>query len=164
MSIPHSAYDPRRVFRFNVPHFEIGPKARSVGTYLSGGLVCYSLSYSACNHRLFRLHISLLLLTLTTSIPSTTPSYSDMSVFHHKCLVIFLHCHWIRSSHCHISSCSTPLPSHPTRNRLQTRPTMSYQSTWRLSTGSLPSAPPVRPGPPIFSSPLLCVPTPSSPV
>ena len=43
MSIPHSAYDPRRVFRFNVPHFEIGPKARSVGTYLSGGLVCQSL-------------------------------------------------------------------------------------------------------------------------
>lgn len=75
---------------------------------------------------------------------------------HHKYLVIFLHCHWIRSSHCHISSCSTPLPSHPTRNRLQTRPTMSYQSTWRLSTGSLPSAPPVRLGPPIFSSPLLC--------
>ncbi|AFR93008.1 hypothetical protein J008_00881 [Cryptococcus neoformans] len=43
MSIPHSAYDPRRVFRFNVPHFEIGPKARSVGTYLSGGL--FALSY-----------------------------------------------------------------------------------------------------------------------
>ncbi|WVQ77956.1 hypothetical protein IAT38_000036 [Cryptococcus sp. DSM 104549] len=43
MSIPHSAYDPRRVFRFNFPQFEIGPKTRAIGTYLSGGL--FALSY-----------------------------------------------------------------------------------------------------------------------
>ncbi|WWD01744.1 hypothetical protein V866_008690 [Kwoniella sp. B9012] len=43
MSIPHASYDPRRVFRFSLPRFEVGPKVRSIGTYLSGGL--FALSY-----------------------------------------------------------------------------------------------------------------------
>ncbi|WVN88954.1 uncharacterized protein L203_104169 [Cryptococcus depauperatus CBS 7841] len=50
MSLPHSAYDPRRVFRFNLPHFELGPKSRAVGTYLSGGLfaLSYFILFDAC--------------------------------------------------------------------------------------------------------------------
>ncbi|GFZ46417.1 hypothetical protein JCM24511_04664 [Saitozyma sp. JCM 24511] len=43
MSIPRATYDPRRVFRFSLPKFEVGPKTRSIGTYLSGGL--FALSY-----------------------------------------------------------------------------------------------------------------------
>ncbi|ORY32086.1 hypothetical protein BCR39DRAFT_524110 [Naematelia encephala] len=43
MSIPHASYDPRRVFRFSLPKFEVGPKTRAIGTYLSGGL--FALSY-----------------------------------------------------------------------------------------------------------------------
>ncbi|WWD15653.1 hypothetical protein CI109_100075 [Kwoniella shandongensis] len=42
MSIPRSQYDPRRVFRFSLPHIEVGPKTRSIGTYLSGGLFALS--------------------------------------------------------------------------------------------------------------------------
>lgn len=34
-----AAYDPRRVFRFNLPRIDVGPKAREVGTYISGALV-----------------------------------------------------------------------------------------------------------------------------
>ncbi|TYJ51451.1 hypothetical protein B9479_007974 [Cryptococcus floricola] len=43
MSLPHSAYDPRRVFRFNLPTFEVGPRTRSIGTYVSGGI--FALAY-----------------------------------------------------------------------------------------------------------------------
>ncbi|RSH83302.1 uncharacterized protein EHS24_006977 [Apiotrichum porosum] len=38
MSIPRSQYDPRSVFRFNLPKLDVGPKVRQVGTYLSGAL------------------------------------------------------------------------------------------------------------------------------
>ncbi|BEJ16179.1 hypothetical protein CspHIS471_0507840 [Cutaneotrichosporon sp. HIS471] len=38
MSIPRATYDPRRVFRFSLPKIDIGPKAREVGTYISGAL------------------------------------------------------------------------------------------------------------------------------
>lgn len=34
-----ASYDPRRVFRFALPDIHVGPKTRSIGTYLSGGLV-----------------------------------------------------------------------------------------------------------------------------
>jgi hypothetical protein len=34
-----ASYDPRRVFRFNLPKFDIGPKTRAIGTYAAGGLV-----------------------------------------------------------------------------------------------------------------------------
>ncbi|KAL7422085.1 Vacuolar protein sorting-associated protein 68 [Cryptotrichosporon argae] len=43
MSIPRATYDPRRVFRFSLPRLELGPKAREVGTYLSGAL--FTLSF-----------------------------------------------------------------------------------------------------------------------
>ena len=39
-----ATYDPRRVFRFSLPRLEIGPKTRSIGTYLSGGLVSHLLA------------------------------------------------------------------------------------------------------------------------
>ncbi|KAI9638468.1 uncharacterized protein MKK02DRAFT_36185 [Dioszegia hungarica] len=42
MAIPRAQYDPRRVFRFSLPKFEVGPKTRSAGTYLSGGLFALS--------------------------------------------------------------------------------------------------------------------------
>ncbi|EIW70263.1 hypothetical protein M231_02769 [Tremella mesenterica] len=42
MSIPRATYDPRRVFRFSLPSFEVGPRVRQVGTYLSGGLFALS--------------------------------------------------------------------------------------------------------------------------
>ncbi|RSH82726.1 uncharacterized protein EHS24_007720 [Apiotrichum porosum] len=43
MSVPRAPYDPRGVFRINLPHFEIGPRARAVGTYISGTL--FTLSF-----------------------------------------------------------------------------------------------------------------------
>lgn len=96
MSIPHSAYDPRRVFRFNLPHFEIGPKARSVGTYLSGGLVRY-------NHLVFGLQSPLPL----TSFPDLLliqykrPSFLRQrhpipTSVRSQCLVILPHYHWAK--------------------------------------------------------------------
>lgn len=35
-----NSYDPRRVFRFNLPQFfHLGSKGREIGTYVAGGLV-----------------------------------------------------------------------------------------------------------------------------
>lgn len=42
MSLPsglRAPYDPRRVFRFNLPQFSLGGKGRDIGTYIAGGLV-----------------------------------------------------------------------------------------------------------------------------
>jgi hypothetical protein len=41
--IEKASYDPRRVFRFDLPKFEVGPRTRAIGTYLSGGLVSQTL-------------------------------------------------------------------------------------------------------------------------
>ncbi|KAL1407421.1 Vacuolar protein sorting-associated protein 68 [Vanrija albida] len=42
MSIPRAQYDPRNVFRFSLPRIEVGPKAREVGTYISGALFTFA--------------------------------------------------------------------------------------------------------------------------
>lgn len=96
MSIPHSAYDPRRVFRFNLPHFEVGPKARSVGTYLSGGLVRYS-------HLVFGVQSSLpltsspdLLLIQYKLPPFLRQRHPIPTSVRSPYLVILLHYHWIK--------------------------------------------------------------------
>lgn len=43
MSLPPSSYDPRRIFRFQLPKFNVGSKGREIGTYIAGGLVSCGL-------------------------------------------------------------------------------------------------------------------------
>ncbi|KAJ9122110.1 hypothetical protein QFC24_004337 [Naganishia onofrii] len=38
MSLPPASYDPRRIFMFNLPKFNVGSKGREIGTYVAGGL------------------------------------------------------------------------------------------------------------------------------
>ncbi|GHJ84377.1 hypothetical protein NliqN6_0779 [Naganishia liquefaciens] len=42
MSLPPSSYDPRRIFRFQLPKFNVGSKGREIGTYIAGGLFAAS--------------------------------------------------------------------------------------------------------------------------
>jgi hypothetical protein len=39
MSLPPAPYDPRRIFMFKLPKFNVGSKGREIGTYVAGGLV-----------------------------------------------------------------------------------------------------------------------------
>ncbi|KAJ9112378.1 hypothetical protein QFC19_000799 [Naganishia cerealis] len=42
MSLPPASYDPRRIFMFKLPKFNVGSKGREIGTYVAGGLFAAS--------------------------------------------------------------------------------------------------------------------------